>query len=82
MSGINPKVVVHRLNINPNARLFKQRKRQFAPKRRDVIQEDIAKLVNAQFIWEVQYPDWLANVVLIEKATGKWPVCIDFTDLN
>lgn len=82
MSGIDPKIAVHRLNINPGARLVKQWKRQFTPERREVIREEINKLVGAQFIREVQYPDWLANVVLVKKANGKWRVCIDFTDLN
>ena len=28
------------------------------------------------------YPDWLANVVMVKKASGKWRMCVDFTDLN
>ena len=31
---------------------------------------------------EVQYPDWLAKVVVDPKKNGKHRVCIDFTDLN
>ena len=27
-------------------------------------------------------PDWLANVVMVKKANGKWRMCVDFTDLN
>jgi len=30
----------------------------------------------------VYYPDWLANVVIVKKANGKWRMCVDFTDLN
>ena len=36
----------------------------------------------AQFIKEVYYPDWLANVVMVKKASGKWRMCVDFTNLN
>ena len=34
------------------------------------------------FICEVYYPNWLANVVLIKKANRKWRMRVDFTDLN
>ena len=30
----------------------------------------------------MEYPKWLANVVLVKKANGKWRLCIDFTDIN
>ena len=28
------------------------------------------------------YPDWLANVVMVKKASRKWRMCVDFTNLN
>ena len=40
------------------------------------------RLLEAGFIRQVQYPDWLANVVVVPKKNGKPRVCVDFTDLN
>ena len=36
----------------------------------------------AGFIREVYYSNWLANVVMVKKANGKWRICVEFTDLN
>ena len=44
--------------------------------------EEVRKLLEAGFIREVYYPDWLANVVMVRKNSGRWSMCVDFTDLN
>ena len=44
--------------------------------------DEVNKLLSAGFIREVYYLEWLANVVLVKKANGKWRMCVDFTDLN
>ena len=44
--------------------------------------EEVRKLQEASFIREVYYPYWLANVVMVKKASGKWRMCMDFIDLN
>ena len=44
--------------------------------------DEVSKLLAANFIREVYYPEWLANVVMVKKANGNWRMCIDFTDLN
>ena len=54
----------------------------FAPERDQAIAEEVRKLQEASFIREVYYPDWLANVVMVKKASGKWRMCMDFTNLN
>ena len=40
------------------------------------------KLLEAEFIREIKYSEWLANVVVVPKKGGKWRVCMDYTDLN
>ena len=82
MGGVDPTMITHKLNVNPSCKPVKQKRRSFAPERQKAINEEIGKLLQAQAIREVEYSEWLANVVLVKKANGKWRLCIDFTDLN
>ena len=50
--------------------------------RSKVVTEEVEKLLEDDFIREVFYPDWLANVVMVKKSNGKWRMCINFIDLN
>ena len=35
-------------------------------------QTEVQKLLDAGVIREVQYPEWLANIVMVPKKNGKW----------
>ena len=50
--------------------------------RKKAAKGEVQKLLDAGVIHEVQYPEWLANVVMVPKKNGKWRMCIDFTNLN
>ena len=82
MSGIDPSIIVHGLNVSPLSPPIRQRKRVFAQERDKAIAEEVQKLLDVDFIREVFYSDWLANVVIVKKANGKWRMCIDITDLS
>ena len=82
MLGIDPSVITHRLNVCPSFKLVRQKKRVFAPERDNAIKDEVQKLMATKFIREVYYSDWLANVVMVKKANGKWMICVDFIDLN
>ena len=82
MGGIDPAVITHRLNISPSFKPVKQKRRSFALERQKAINEEVNKILQANAIREVEYPEWLANVVLVKKANDKWRLCIDFTDIN
>ena len=82
MGGIDLTLITHRLNTSPSFKPMKQKRRSFAPERQKAINEEVDKLLQAGAIREVVYPEWLANVVLVKKAYGKWRLCIDFTDIN
>ena len=35
------------------------------------IAKEVRKLLEANFIQEVYYPDWLANIIMVKRANGK-----------
>ena len=71
MPGIDPSVITHRLNVHLSSKPIRQKKRVFAPERDNAIKEEVQKLTTAQFIREVYYPNWLANMVIVKKVNGK-----------
>ena len=82
MPGIPRKVAEHALKIRLGSRPVKQRLYRFNEEKRRLIGEEITKLLAAGFIKEVYHPEWLSNPVLIEKKSGKWRMCVDYTSLN
>ncbi|XP_022157439.1 uncharacterized protein K02A2.6-like [Momordica charantia] len=82
MPCIDLSVAVHRLNVDLGVKPVRQRKRTMDSACNTTGAEEVTKLLQADFIREVHYLDWLSNVVLVKKANGKWQMCMDFTNLN
>ena len=73
MYGISPRVIDHKLNVNPEKKSVQQKRRVFALERNQAITDEVYKLLSAGFIREMYYPEWLANVDLVKKANGECP---------
>ena len=71
MLGIDPLFMTHKLNVNPERKPIKQKKMNFDPERQEAINREVDKLLEAGFIEEIQFPEWLANPVMVKKANGK-----------
>ncbi|XP_023926907.1 uncharacterized protein LOC112038331 [Quercus suber] len=82
MPEIDRKIIQHRLNVNLEYKPVQQKRRIFAPEHNKAVTKEVEKLLEANFIREVFYPNWLANVVMVKKSNGKWRICVDFTNLN
>ena len=82
MPRVPRELAEHTLNIYKGAKPVKQGLRQFSEPKRKAIGEEIARLLAAGFVREVEQSDWLANPVLVPKKNGSWRMCVDFTDLN
>jgi hypothetical protein len=82
LCGVNRDVIEHSLNVDPSFRPRKQRLRKMSDDKAEGARNEVKRLLSANVIREVTYPEWLANTVMVKKANGKWRMCIDFTDLN
>ena len=71
MGGIDP-ATSHRLNVSPSFKPVKQKRRSFAPERQKEINEEVGKLLQVGEIREVEYPEWLAKIVLVKKVKNKF----------
>ena len=46
------------------------------------MKKEVDKLLAAGFIKEIQFQEWLSNMVVVSKKNDKWRVCMDYTNLN
>ncbi|XP_048492385.1 uncharacterized protein LOC125493260 [Beta vulgaris subsp. vulgaris] len=67
MPGIDPELMVHRLNIREGYKPIKQKQRHQGAESIAAASEEVQKLLAASLIRECQYTEWLANVVLVRK---------------
>ncbi|KAI5336625.1 hypothetical protein L3X38_015893 [Prunus dulcis] len=82
MPGISPDIISHRLSVNPAVRPVRQKRRAYDPERYEAMKAEVDRLSSIRFIREVDYPTWLANVVMVRKPRKGWRMCVDYTNLN
>ena len=82
MSGINPRIVEHKINTYPNAKPVRQCLRAVNPRKTPAIKAKIEKLLKAGFIYPIPLTEWVSNPVLVDKKQGAIHICTDFHDLN
>jgi ribonuclease HI len=80
--GVSHTIIEHGLGIDPSVRPKKQRLRKMSDEKTEAAKAEVHRLLEANFIEPIAYPTWLANVVMVQKKSGKWRMCIDFTSLN
>ena len=69
---MDPEFICHHLNVNPLATPKKQLPRLPSKEHAEAVREEVAKLKQAGAIKKVFYPEWLANMVVVKKKSGKW----------
>ena len=82
MPGLDRSIVEHLLPIKSRFRSHQQPTRRCNPNILPDIKDEITKLIEAKFIRQCRYAEWISNVVPVYKKNGKLRVCIDFRNLN
>ena len=82
VSGINPGLACHWLNLNPEAVPYKQPPQRSSKDHVKAVRTEVNKLKQVGAMKEIFYLEWLANTVVVKKKNVKWRVCVDFTDLK
>ena len=48
----------------------------------EVIESELKKFRNSDFVRKEQHPDWVSNIIPVPKKTGKIRICIDYRNLK
>ena len=49
---------------------------------RDIVKEEIQKLLEAGFIYPISHKEWVSPLVIVAKKNGKWWVYVDYKEIN
>ena len=82
MKGIPPETCTHHIYIKEGTRPFWQPQRKINPGLRDIVKEEVNKLLDAGFIYPIFDSQWVFPLVLVPKKDGRWRICIDYLELN
>ena len=72
LQGVSRDLAQHNLNVAKMAKPRKQKLRKMFAERADAAKAEVQRLLYAGVIRPVQYPEWLANVVMVRKKNMKW----------
>jgi hypothetical protein len=73
--GVSRHVIEHQLQVSPNAKPKKQKLHKMTEEKEQAEKAEVQRLLDAGFIREVTYPEWLSNVAMVRKKNGKWQMC-------
>jgi hypothetical protein len=72
MKGIDPQLCTHHIYIEKDTRPIRQPQRRLNPHLRDIVKEELQKLLDVDFIYPISDSQWVSPLVIIPKKNGKW----------
>ena len=72
MKGINPYLCTHHIYIKDDSHPVRQPQRRMNPLLKDIVKEELQKLLNVNFIYPISDSQWVSPLVIVPKKNGKW----------
>ncbi|MCO5549970.1 hypothetical protein L7F22_003447 [Adiantum nelumboides] len=82
IKGVDPKICQHTIPTRDNAKPSRQRPYTYNETFARKIKEEIEKLKEAEFIYEIEHTDWVSPIVVVPKKNGKLRVCVNLKKVN
>ena len=79
---MHPPVCRHQIYIKEGCKPVRQPQRRMKLTLKDIVKEELQKLLDAGFIYPMSDSEWVSPLVLVLKKNGKWRICVDYRELN
>lgn len=77
LKGVDPTICQHTIPMREDAKPSKQRPYTYNDNFGSKIEEEIDKLLAAEFIYEIKHTEWVSPIVVVPKKNGKLRVCVN-----
>eukprot|EP00253_Pinus_taeda_P024779 PITA_24779 len=82
MKGVHPSVCTQHIYSKEDCKPIRQPQRRMNLPLKDIVKEELQKLLDAGFIYPIYNSEWVSRLVLVPKKNGKWRICVDYQELN
>ena len=82
LKGVDASICQHTIPMREDAKPSKQRPYMYNDTFGNKIKEEINKLLEAEFIYEIEHTEWVSPIVVVPKKNGKLRVCVNLKKVN
>jgi len=82
MKGVHPSVCTHHIYIKEGCKLVRQPQRRMNLALKDIVKEELQKLLDAGFIYPISESEWVSPLLLVPNKNGKWRIYVNYRELS